>query len=76
MKSSDPKKPSRRRVRYQGTHPRRFEDKYKELDPERDPQTIAKVIASGKTRPVNIAPSWWPRYSNTSPHNPANAART
>lgn len=36
-------------MRYQGTHPRRFEDKYKELDPERDPETIAKVIASGKT---------------------------
>ena len=39
----------RRRVRYRGTHPRRFEQKYKELDPERDPETIAKVIASGKT---------------------------
>jgi len=36
-------------VRYRGTHPRRFEEKYKELDPERDPDTIAKVIASGKT---------------------------
>ena len=60
MKPSDPKKPFRRRVRYQGTHPRRFEDKYKELDPERDPETIAKVIASGKTpagqhRPILVA---------------------
>jgi 16S rRNA (cytosine1402-N4)-methyltransferase len=60
MKSSDPKKPFRRRVRYQGTHPRRFEDKYKELDPERDPETIARVIASGKTpagqhRPILVA---------------------
>jgi len=57
---SDPKKPFRRRVRYQGTHPRRFEEKYKELDPERDPETIAKVIASGKTpagqhRPILVA---------------------
>jgi len=32
-------------VRYQGTHPQRFEDKYKELDPERAPETIT----SGKT---------------------------
>jgi len=57
---TDSKKPFRRRVRYQGTHPRRFEEKYKELDPERDPETIAKVLASGKTpagqhRPVLVA---------------------
>ena len=44
-----PGQPSRRRERYRGTHPRHFEDKYKELDPERDPETIAKVIATGKT---------------------------
>lgn len=44
-----PEKPFRRRLRYRGTHPRHFEEKYKELDPERDPETIAKVIASGKT---------------------------
>ncbi|MFT4550321.1 MAG: 16S rRNA (cytosine1402-N4)-methyltransferase [Verrucomicrobiales bacterium] len=42
-------KPHRRRERYRGTHPRRFEQKYKELDPELDPETVAKVIASGKT---------------------------
>ena len=39
----------RRRIRYRGTHPRKFEEKYKELDPGRDPETVAKVIASGKT---------------------------
>jgi len=49
MNPSEPDKPHRRRERYRGTHPRRFEQKYKELDPERDPQTIAKVLASGKT---------------------------
>lgn len=38
-----------RRVRYRGTHPRRFEQKYKELDPEKHAETIAKVLASGKT---------------------------
>lgn len=41
--------PRRRRKRYSGTHPRRFEDKYKELDPASHPETVAKVIASGKT---------------------------
>jgi 16S rRNA (cytosine1402-N4)-methyltransferase len=42
-------KPHKRRVRYSGKNPRRFDEKYKELDPDRDPETIAKVIASGKT---------------------------
>ena len=41
--------PHRRRPRYPGKNPRRFEDKYKELDPDRHPETIAKVLASGKT---------------------------
>jgi 16S rRNA (cytosine1402-N4)-methyltransferase len=41
--------PHRRRPRYSGKNPRRFEDKYKELDPERYAETIAKVRASGKT---------------------------
>jgi 16S rRNA (cytosine1402-N4)-methyltransferase len=41
-------RPSRRR-RYHGKNPRRFEDKYKEHDPERYAETVAKVIASGKT---------------------------
>lgn len=64
MSDPDPK-PSlarefRRRLRYRGTHPRRFEEKYKELDPARDPDTVAKVVASGKTpagmhRPILVA---------------------
>ncbi len=41
--------PHKRRVRYSGKNPRRFDQKYKELDPTRDPATFAKVIASGKT---------------------------
>ena len=41
--------PPRRRPRYPGKHPRRFDQKYKELDPNRDPATLAKVLASGKT---------------------------
>jgi 16S rRNA (cytosine1402-N4)-methyltransferase len=43
--SSRPK----RRPRYKGKNPRRFEEKYKELDPARHAETIARVIASGKT---------------------------
>jgi 16S rRNA (cytosine1402-N4)-methyltransferase len=42
-------KPFKRRVRYSGKNPRHYAQKYKELDPQRDPETIAKVIASGKT---------------------------
>jgi 16S rRNA (cytosine1402-N4)-methyltransferase len=38
-----------RRKRYSGKNPRRFEDKYKEHDPSRYGETVAKVIASGKT---------------------------
>jgi 16S rRNA (cytosine1402-N4)-methyltransferase len=41
--------PHRRRPRYSGKYPRRFEEKYKELDPENHPETIAKILASGKT---------------------------
>lgn len=41
--------PHRRRPRYAGRYPRRFEDKYKELDPQKYPATVAKVLASGKT---------------------------
>lgn len=38
-----------RRKRYGGKNPRRFEDKYKEHQPERYADTVAKVRASGKT---------------------------
>jgi 16S rRNA (cytosine1402-N4)-methyltransferase len=41
--------PHRRRPRYSGKNLRRFSEKYKELDPEKHPETIAKVLASGKT---------------------------
>src|ERR1700733_7460240 len=53
-----PAAPHKRRVRYVGKNPRRFEDKYKEHGS--DAATIAKVIASGKTpagthRPIMVA---------------------
>jgi 16S rRNA (cytosine1402-N4)-methyltransferase len=52
--------PNRRRPRYRGTHPRRFAEKYKEHDPQRYAETVAKVLASGKTpagthRPIMVA---------------------
>jgi len=36
-------------VRYKGKHPARYADKYKEHAPERYAETVAKVVASGKT---------------------------
>ncbi len=55
----DPSPTHRRRPRYRGKNPRRFEEKYKERDPARHPETIAKVLASGKTpagthRPIMV----------------------
>jgi 16S rRNA (cytosine1402-N4)-methyltransferase len=41
--------PHKRRVRYRGTHPRRFAEKYKEQNPDRYAADVQKVIASGKT---------------------------
>jgi 16S rRNA (cytosine1402-N4)-methyltransferase len=38
-----------RRKRYAGKNPKRFEEKYKELDPERHAATVGKVLESGKT---------------------------
>lgn len=42
-----------RRVRYKGTHPKRYEEKYKELQPEKYPETVARVIQKGST-PVGM----------------------
>jgi 16S rRNA (cytosine1402-N4)-methyltransferase len=41
--------PRKRRVRYPGTHPRRFEEKYKELDPEQHALELDKVRERGDT---------------------------
>ena len=54
----EPATPHKRRPRYSGKHPRRYEDKYKEH--QLQPDTIAKVLASGKTpagthRPIMVA---------------------
>jgi len=57
---SPPATPHRRRPRYSGKYPRRFEEKYKEHDPQRYADTVSKVLASGKTpagthRPIMVA---------------------
>ena len=57
--ASSPGRPPRR-PRYRGKNPRKFSEKYKERDPQRFGETIAKVIASGKTpagthRPIMVA---------------------
>lgn len=38
-----------RRKRYSGTHPKTFAEKYKEHNPERYAQTVARVIGKGST---------------------------
>jgi 16S rRNA (cytosine1402-N4)-methyltransferase len=42
-------KKHQRRIRYKGTHPKSFEAKYKELQPDKYEDTIAKVIQKGMT---------------------------
>ena len=55
-----PPRPHKRRARYSGKYPRRFEEKYKEHDPARYAETVAKVLSSGKTpagmhRPIMVS---------------------
>lgn len=56
---TDPAEKRPRRPRYSGTHPRQFAEKYKEHDPDRFADDVAKVVASGKTpagthRPIMV----------------------
>jgi len=49
-----------RRPRYRGKNPRRFEERYKEHNPARYAETIAKVLSAGRTpagthRPIMVA---------------------
>ena len=57
---TDAATPHQRRTRYKGTHPRRFEEKYKELDPARHAAEVHKVMQRGQTpagmhRPICVA---------------------
>ncbi len=47
MENQEPKHV--RRVRYKGTHPKSFQEKYKELQPELYAEDIAKVMEQGRT---------------------------
>lgn len=38
-----------RRARYKGTHPKTFKEKYKELQPEKYAEDVAKIIQKGNT---------------------------
>ena len=49
LKIMEENKPHVRRKRYSGTHPKRFEEKYKELNPEKYAETIEHVISKGMT---------------------------
>ena len=60
MTDSNPPDRPARRPRYRGANPRRFADKYKEHQPDRYPDDVAKVVAGGKTaagshRPIMVA---------------------
>jgi len=46
----DEKEPQhQRRIRYKGTHPKNFKEKYKELQPEQYADAVAKIIQKGST---------------------------
>lgn len=47
MEDKEPK--HTRRIRYKGTHPKSFKEKYKELKPELYSEDVAKVIEKGRT---------------------------
>ena len=49
QQSPEPPKPHKRRIRYKGRNPRRFEEKYKEHDPAKYAHDVAHVIARGRT---------------------------
>lgn len=49
MKQTGEMAPHKRRIRYKGRYPRRFEEKYKELQPEKYGATVEKVMAKGST---------------------------
>lgn len=47
--SDDNQPKHQRRVRYNGTHPKKFNEKYKELQPEKYSDAVAKIIQKGNT---------------------------
>ena len=51
-------KQHKRRVRYSGTHPKSYKEKYKEHNPEKYADTIEKVIQKVVLRRECISPLW------------------
>ncbi len=49
MEQTPKEQPHKRRVRYSGTHPKKFSEKYKEHNPEKYSDTVSKVISKGST---------------------------
>lgn len=49
MDKQEQPQPHIRRVRYKGTHPRAYKDKYKELQADKYGDTVARVIQKGST---------------------------
>jgi 16S rRNA (cytosine1402-N4)-methyltransferase len=49
MDNQEEEKKHKRRVRYKGTHPKSFKEKYKELQPDKYGDTVARVIEKGST---------------------------
>lgn len=49
MQTNKEAQPHKRRVRYRGTHPRNYSEKYKEHNPEKYADTVEKVIRKGGT---------------------------
>ena len=43
----------KRRVRYKGTHPRKYNEKYKELQPDKYPETVESELKFVRS-PVGI----------------------
>ena len=46
---ADAQNKHQRRVRYKGTHPRSFKEKYKELQPEKYADTVERILQKGNT---------------------------
>lgn len=57
MEQQQPEKKHKRRVRYKGTHPRRFEEKYKELNPENTEIRFKKLLVKEVHRQECTFPS-------------------
>lgn len=49
MSEQDQNDKPKRRVRYKGTHPRAFKEKYKEQAPDKYTSDVSKIIQQGKT---------------------------